>query len=96
LLHERLAALRALEPCHFINGVGSFARYFGAQFEDDLVVLENLELGNALYVMYEDWQELSKRSRIELLNGPRDGFDRIVHSGAWQRRLRALIRHRRR
>ena len=96
LLHERLTVLRALEPRHFINGVGSFARFFGAQFENDLVVLENLELGNALYVMYEDWQELSKRSRIELLNGQRGGFDRIVHSGAWQRRLRALIRHRRR
>ena len=33
-------------------------------------------------VMYESWQELSKQSRVELLNGPRDKFDRseYVHS----------------
>lgn len=90
-LRERMGAIAALHPPAAVIGDGEFTRYFGFKFREDLIVLENVNYGNALYVMYEDWQDLSKRSRIELLAEPDANYDRIVHRDGWERRLRALL-----
>jgi hypothetical protein len=88
---DRYDTLLRLKPKAFIAGTSGFQRYFGAQFADELVVFENLEYGNALYVMYEEWKVLSQRSRTELLAGPANGFERIVHSAGWKKRLRSAL-----
>ncbi|MEX0693716.1 MAG: hypothetical protein WD075_04655 [Rhodospirillales bacterium] len=88
---ERYDILERLRPTHIIKGTSGFSRYFGAKFADNLVVFENLNTGNALYVMYEDWEELSKKSRTELLKGDRDGFERVVHTKGWKTTLENLI-----
>lgn len=95
-VRHRYDVLENLRPRAIIRGVGGFERYFGAQFEDDLVVFENVEYGNAIYVMFQDWQELSKRSRLELLKGDRKGFQRIVHSDGWETQLEYVVGEHRR
>jgi hypothetical protein len=60
------------------------------------VVFENLDYGNALYVMFGRWAELSKRTRLDLLQGGEDGYERILHRRGWQHRLVALVTGRRR
>lgn len=90
-LSERYDLLAKMKPVAFISGTSGFSRYFGAQLEDDLVVFENLDYGNAAYVMYENWPELSQRTRLELLSGDGDGFDRVVHAAGWEDRLRAIV-----
>ncbi len=52
-----------------------------------------MEYGNALYTMFEDWQTLSQKSRIELLSG-RYGknFERVVHKKGWKERVRKIIK----
>ena len=94
-LEERYGLLSKLKPVAYISGTSGFQRYFGAQFKDDLVVFENLEYGNAVYVMFENWEELSKLSRIELLKSRKTGFERIVHRTGWQQVLISLIKSRR-
>ena len=89
---ERLTMMSHLTPRHYIAGTNGFLRYFGAQFEDDFVAFENVTYGNALYVMYENWERLSKKSRIDLLKGPREGFDRIEHREGWEERLKTLLK----
>ena len=91
---ERYDLLTKLKPDAVISGTSGFRRYFGAKFSDSLVVFENLEYGNAIYAMFEDWESLSKSSRIELLKGSKAGFERIVHSKGWKRRLKDLVRNR--
>ncbi|MBS1819286.1 MAG: hypothetical protein JSU08_15230 [Acidobacteria bacterium] len=91
---ERYNLLARLRPKAFISGASGFVRYFGAQFEDDLVVFENVEYGNALYVMFEDWQVLSRQSRLDLLRGDTSKFVRIVHAGAWEAQLRHEVNSR--
>lgn len=77
-------------------GTSGFRRYFGALLEDDLVVFENIEYGNAVYVMYEEWRTLSQRSRLELLSGRLgDQFHRVVHREGWQTEVRMLVEERR-
>lgn len=94
-MRERLTVMSRLNPQKYIAGTSGFMRYFGARFEDDFVAFENLNYGNALYVMYKEWEELSRRSRVDLLKGLREGFERIVHTDRWASRLGDLLqRHR--
>jgi hypothetical protein len=91
IMEERLTTFSRLRPTHFISGTSGFIRYFGAKYADDFVVFENLRYGNALYVMFERWQELSQRSRIDLLKGDHEGFERIEHREGWEDRLEAMV-----
>ncbi len=88
---SRYDLLLKFNPIAFIRGTNGFRRYFGAQFTDKLVAFENLEYGNAIYVMFEDWAKLSKMSRIDLLSGKMSGFTRIVHRKGWEKQLGRAI-----
>ncbi len=94
-LLARYALLEKLKPVAYVSGASGFQRYFGAQLRDDLVVFENLEYGNAIYVMFESWEELSKLSRADLLRNRHHGFERIVHRAGWEQVLIDLVRQRR-
>jgi hypothetical protein len=89
---ERYDTLAALRPLSFIHGRSGFRRYFGAKFAEDLVVFENIDYGNAAYVMFERWETLSQKTRLDLLAGPADGFIRVIHRRGWQGQLRNVIR----
>lgn len=91
-MRERIATMADLKPEAYIAGSDGFLRYFGAKFGEDFVAFENIRYGNALYVMYDSWKELSKKSRVELLSGPRDSFDRIEHREGWESELKKLLK----
>lgn len=90
-MQDRYQAVFSMHPGAVVVGDGEFSRYFGFKFRDDLVVLENLDYGNALYAMYEDWSVLSQRTRVELLADANANYDRIVHRPGWEDRLKALL-----
>ena len=89
-IFERQKFIEGLSPKRRIIGTSGFQRYVGYLFSDNLVVFENVEYGNALYIMFDDWKELSQKSRIELLASERN-FIRIVHTKRWQWRVREEI-----
>lgn len=91
LLYERIRVLKSMNPECFVCGrnMGTNA-YFGAKYSDDLVVFENLRSGNAIYIMFEDWEELSKLSRTELLRNP-GNYERVIHREGWERKLRRFV-----
>lgn len=95
-MQERLAVLNRLRPENYVAGSDGFLRYFGAKFGDDFVAFENVRYGNAIYLMFENWQELSRRSRVDLLAGPRDEFIRLEHRDGWQDQLKAQVEEYRR
>jgi hypothetical protein len=95
VIQSRLELFEKLKPTDFIAGSSGFSRYFGAKYFDDFVVFENVRYGNAMYVMFENWQTLSQRSRIDLLKGPREGFERIEHRDIWEDRLKAMLEYHR-
>lgn len=96
-VQKRYDVLQKLRPKCFVKGDSGFRRYFGAKFEDDLVAFENVEYGNAMYIMFEDWVELSKKSRIELLRGGGGGFERVVHGKTWEATVEGVVtEHRKR
>ncbi|MEY2499830.1 MAG: hypothetical protein QOI07_164 [Verrucomicrobiota bacterium] len=87
----RYDLLAGMNPQMFVRGTGGFDRYFGAKFADDLVVFENLEYGNAVYVMFENWEALSQRSRTELMQGFQNQFERLVHRQGWENQLQKIV-----
>lgn len=87
IMETRLKMFSSMKPTAYMSGTGKFSAYVGAQFAADLVVFENVRYGNALYVLYDDWRDVSKRSRIDLLRGTSERFDRFPHSEGWEDRF---------
>ena len=87
IMADRIKLFAALKPRAFLRGRGGFSTYVGAQFADDLVVFENTTYGNALYVLYDNWDEISKRSGLDLLKGTSARFDRFQHRDGWEDRF---------
>lgn len=92
---DRYTFLRSQNPRTLITGRSGMLRYFGAQFSDNLVVFENTNYGNALYILFENWRELSQLSRLEIQNRPKDQYIRIKHIGDWNQKVRDIIQAKR-
>lgn len=88
---ERYNFLRSKNPNMMISGKSGMLGYFGAKFTDNLVVFENTNYGNALYILFENWRELSQLSRLDIQNRPRDQYIRIEHRGNWQEVVGRII-----
>lgn len=90
-IKRRANILDRFHPLRYIYGVGLDARYFGAMMENDIVVFENLDYGNAIYILSENWEELSKLSRIDLLRKHEDEYVRIIHKRGWELQLELTL-----
>jgi hypothetical protein len=96
ILRERVEAFKSLNAEAYIRGIDGFDEYIGAKFSDNLVVFENWRYGNALYILYDNWKEISRFSRVDLLKENEIRFDRVIHRPGWQRRLEEIINRSRR
>ena len=83
----RLKLFARLPVEKLVKGTNSFGSYIGALYADNLVVFENMSYGNALYVLYDNWRDISKRSRLDLLRGTTKAFDRFAHTDGWEDRF---------
>jgi hypothetical protein len=90
-VRDRIRLFEDFNPTNYVQGQGGFGSYFGAQFADDLVVFENLRYGNAIYLLYQNWSEISRRSRLDLLRDQDANFDRVIHTDGWEDRLTAIL-----
>lgn len=91
---DRYKFFQSLKPQNIVLGMSGKLRYFGALLSDNLVVFENIEYGNAIYIMYENWNTLSQKSRTELLTGEYgDSFDRVIHTSDWKQKVKNFIRN---
>lgn len=90
-IQQRTQALDRLRPSEYIVGQGMNSRYFGAKFGDNIVAFENAEYGNALYILFDNWQEISRMSRIDILKRHERDYIRIIHKEGWEEKLRGAI-----
>jgi hypothetical protein len=97
IMVDRIERVRSLQPESRLIGSTGLQRYIGYKFGDDFVAFENPRVGNALYLLYGDWESLSQLSRSELLRSRGGEYDRIVHTANWFSKLRIAVydyRHR--
>jgi hypothetical protein len=91
VLMHRLHTINSYGPTFTAVGHGGFAGYIVFGFPDrDLYVLESLYYGNATYVFGERWEELSRRTKAEILTGHHQKA-RIVHRQGWEGTIGALL-----
>lgn len=90
-IQRRTNVLDRFNPTEYIVGRGMNSHYFGAKFGDNIVAFENMDYGNALYILFDNWQEISQMSRIEILKRHEKDFIRIIHKKGWERVLRRHI-----
>jgi hypothetical protein len=90
---NRALVIEKLKPKQFIFGSEISNDYYGAQFHENLIVFENIRYGNATYILYDDWEEISKLSRTEILNSD-NNFDRIIHDSGWEKTLKETLKYR--
>ncbi|MBU1557465.1 hypothetical protein KKC45_00700 [Patescibacteria group bacterium] len=92
---ERYKFFLSLNLKKLVYGSSGFRRYFGALLEDNLVVFENIEYGNAIYILFDDWEQLSLLSRLDLMSG-RFGtsFERIIHTDGWEEKVKNVVEER--
>jgi hypothetical protein len=94
-VEERYDFLMSLNPARLVYGASGLERYFGASINENLVVFENIRYGNAIYIMFENWRELSQRSRTELLSGRfGQNFERVLHNSGWKETVKEIIKKR--
>lgn len=89
---DRLDFLKSLKPENYVYGTTGLGYYLGAKIREDLIVFENEKYGNAIYIMFEDWEVLSRLSRTELLKRPSLNYQRVRHIGDWKNKVRGVIR----
>ena len=93
-IEDRAKFMDQLKPIETFVGLGMNSKYFGAKFRDDLVAFENADYGNAIYLLFGNWEELSKKSRTEILQRPDKDFVRIPHTRYWKLNLKSELRRR--
>jgi hypothetical protein len=91
ILLDRINMFNAMRSSRIMIGTGGFGSYIGAEFADDLVVFENTNYGNALYILLEDWETTSQKPRTELLRGTNENYIRITHKRGWERVFKAAM-----
>ena len=61
-IEDRAKFMDQLKPIETFVGLGMNSKYFGAKFRDDLVAFENADYGNAIYLLFGNWEKKKKKS----------------------------------
>lgn len=78
-------------PDELYYGTGGFHGYLVFVFKrKNIVVMENMIYGNATYVFKDDWKELSKLSKAEIIHNNLQQ-SRLVHSEKWVGEISRLL-----
>lgn len=91
---QRQEVILSHGPTATWRGVGGFSDYIAYVFDDrGLVVLESVHYGNAFYVLNEEWEELSKLTKAQIIRHQLAEY-RIVHSKGWVVKLFEVLKRR--
>lgn len=91
VVEERIKSISRFEPDFLAIGLGGFKDYVVFGFTGkDRYVLESPRLGNATYIFDKNWQDLSAKTKKEILDGSLHEA-RIIHGHRWGRDLALAI-----
>ena len=90
-IHRRLEKIASFNPDEVYVGHGGFRSYVAYVFpEKGLAVLESVMLDNATYVFDQNWKQVSRMTKAEILQGDLH-LDRIIHTASWANRIENLL-----
>jgi hypothetical protein len=92
VIQYRLEKINNYDPEFLAIGRAGFRGYviFGFPAKN-LYILESIYFGNATYVFAEEWEELSKKTKAEILEASLQE-DRIIHREGWDNKVHMLLK----
>jgi hypothetical protein len=91
VIMDRQHTIHKFGPDAVYVGEGGFSRYVAYEFRSrKMVVLECIEFGNALYLLGNNWQAVSKFTKAEVL-GAGLHQNRIIHSTGWKTKFGKIM-----
>jgi len=92
VVEDRIKKITKLEPDLLGIGLGGFKDYVVFGFtKKNRYVLESPRLGNATYIFDQNWEELSTKSKKEILDGSLHEA-RVIHDHRWSRDIVGIIK----
>lgn len=83
VIRKRLETIYKHNPDFVAVGNGGFSGYLIVGFEKkSLYILESTQVNNATYILENNWEEISKLTKGEILNN-KYHKDRVIHSKQW-------------
>lgn len=93
VVEHRLKEINRYRPKFVAVGHGGFTGYIVFGFpESNLYILECTRYGNATYIFENNWKEISRLTKAEILSNDYHKA-RIIHQSHWERSIRALLRN---
>lgn len=90
-IHNRHAKIVSFNPDEVYVGHGGFRSYVAFVFlEKGLAVLESVMLDNATYVFDQNWQQVSRMTKAEIIQDDLH-LDRVIHTANWTDRIENLL-----
>ncbi|EJG00376.1 hypothetical protein [Flavobacterium sp. F52] len=91
VIANRLEKITSHNPNFVAVGQGGFSDYIVFGFPNkNTFILESIRSGNATYIFGNDWVELSKLTKAQILNNQLQ-IDRVLHSPAWETRINNIL-----
>lgn len=91
IIIDRQEFVCSLNPDEVYVGQGGFADYLAYVFTPkDIVVLESLTSGNAIYVFDQNWRAFSSLTKRDILARNLHKH-RIIHATGWKAQLRSVL-----
>lgn len=88
----RIKKIRDYKPTFEATGKAGFRGYIILGFRDrGIYIAESTRYGNATYIFGQDWEELSKMSKAEILSNDKQK-DRIIHDKNWNRKVEEIFK----
>lgn len=92
VIKDRLSRIAARVPEFVAVGHGGYRGYVVFGFpKKGVFVLESAYYGNATYVFDQNWEQLSKMTKAEILDGNLQK-QRIIHREGWSGTINQLLR----
>lgn len=87
----RLEFMESLQPDFRAIGIDQFMGYVVFGFKKTgHYILDNVKIGNAVYVFSGNWENLFKKTKKELISDKSGKIKRIVHRGGWKQAVANL------
>lgn len=92
VISYRLETIAKYKPDFAAIGEGGFRGYIILGFtKKDIHTLESIYYGNATYIFGKKWEELSKKTKAEILNQNLQ-IDRVIHRKDWYHKVETLLK----
>lgn len=89
---KNIEIIAKYKPSFVAIGEAGFSGYIIFGFEkSDRVILESMEVNNATYILKDDWEEISKMTKAEILQN--NLYEkRIIHTKNWETEIEKIIK----